>query len=93
MKITRCDQFNLALSQGPWTWPGSYPTYFLCSDGETLSFEAAVEMQAVIRDAIIAENDHDGWRVVGHNINWESTLYCAHTGKRIPSACGEDDEG
>lgn len=93
MKINRVDQFNLALSIGPWAWPGGYPYYFLCSDGEALSFKAAQENAGLIRDAIIANDGSGGWRVLGMDINWEDNdLYCSHTNNKIESAYGEEDE-
>ena len=92
MKITRCDQFNLALSQGAYAWPGGYPIYFLCADGEALSFDAAIENAALIRDAIIGADNTGGWRVVGCGVSWEDgALFCADTNKRIESAYAELD--
>lgn len=92
MKLTRVDQFNLAIFQGPYAWPGGYPIYFITEDGEALSFQAAQENAGLIRDAIIAGPGLcDEWRVVAADINWENTtLNCAHLGTRIPSAYGED---
>ena len=73
----------------PYAWPGGYPRYFLCSDGEVLSFAAAKENEAVIVDAI-ADGDDSGWRVVACDINWEDTdMVCAHSGEPIESAYGE----
>ena len=90
MKIERCDQFNLALSQGPYAWPGGYPCFFLLSDGEALSFEAARENAGLIRDAIITKYN-SGWRVVAYDVSWEGPeLRCAHTNELIPSAYGDD---
>lgn len=75
-----------------YAWPGGYPCYFICSDGDSLSWDAAVENAAEIRDAVIAD-DNSGWRVVALDINWEDPdLYCCHTGKRIESAYAEDRE-
>lgn len=89
MKIHRVDQFNLALSIGPWAWPGGYPHYFLLADGEALAFEVARENASLIRDAIIA-NDQSDWQVVGMEVNWENNdLYCAHSEVQIESAYGE----
>lgn len=92
MNIKRVDQFNLALSHGAYAWPGGYPHYFLCADGEALSFEAARDNAGLVRDAIIADDTHSGWRVAGMAVNWEdASLYCAHTEERIPSAYGSDE--
>jgi hypothetical protein len=35
---------------------------------------------------------NDGWRVIGCDVNWEDpSLYCDHTGARIPSAYAEEE--
>jgi hypothetical protein len=75
-----------------YAWPGGYPCYFVMSDGEALSWDAAVENAAEIRDAIIA-NDRSGWRAVALDINWEDNdLICCHTGNKIECAYPSDDE-
>lgn len=89
--IKRCDQFNLALSQGGYAWPGGYPLYFVMADGESLAFDVA----PLIRDAIIAGpgTGNDDWRVVAVAINWEDNeLVCVHTGVKIECACPPDEE-
>ena len=75
----------------PYAWPGGYPRYFITSDGEALSYEAAEQNTDQIAEAI-DERGNSGWRVVGCDINWEdATLHCSDTGKRIESAYAEDD--
>lgn len=84
--------FKATLRAGQSTDLGGYPLYFLCSDGESLSFEAARENARTIMDSI-ANRHSDGWRVVACDVNYEdSEMRCAHTGKRIPSAYGDDDD-
>lgn len=91
MEIKAFWQFNKALEQGPYAWPGGYPTYFICGDGEALSFKAAQENAGLVRDAIIQNDRHSGWFVVGFDVNWEDTdLVCSHTGEKIESAYGND---
>ncbi len=93
MNITRCDQFNLALSHGAYAWPGGYPQYFITADGAALSFESATENAALIRDAIIADDKHGGWRVIAMDINWEDgNLTCEHTGALIESAYESNEQ-
>jgi hypothetical protein len=76
---------------GPYAWPGGYPCFFICSDGEALSWEAAEENAGLIRDALIADDRHSGWHVCAFEINWEDPdLYCSHTNERIESAYAED---
>lgn len=83
------EDFIEALKNGEFAWPGGYQMYFIVDDGEALSFEAAQENKDLIIDAI-NDNDSNGWRVVGVDVNWEDDdLYCAHTNKKIPSAYGD----
>jgi hypothetical protein len=84
------EQFDLHLSAGQWAWPGGYPKYFICQDGEALSFKAAQENATLIREAI-ATQDRSGWHVIAIEINYEDPdLRCAHSGERIESAYAED---
>jgi hypothetical protein len=84
------EQF-LADLQEPYAWPGGYPRYFVCGDGEALSFAAAKEYQEMIVEAINWNDRHSSWLVVGCDINWEDNdLYCAHTNEKIQSAYGDD---
>ena len=80
-----------ALRSGPFAWPGCYPLYFITSDGAALSFDAVREnLRSVIWS--IRHGVNDGWRVVGCDVNWEdASLYCDHTGARIPSAYAEEE--
>lgn len=76
--------------RAPYAWPGGYPRYFLCSDGEALSFDAARANRRLILEAI-RDCDSSGWRVQACPINWEdSDLVCSDSGKLIESAYGAD---
>lgn len=95
MEIRNVFDFNKALEIGPYAWPGGYPLYFITADGGVLSWQAAIDEQALIRDSIIDypfngdQMPHftDGWRVVALEINYEDdNLYCDHTGNKIESA-------
>lgn len=82
--------------------PGSslgYPTYYLCADGEVMSWEAVTEMKDRIIEAITARekedyaNEDKQWDVVAYDIHWEGEpMICAHTNKPIESAYGVPDE-
>jgi len=86
MNIRTPSDFGRALRQGPYAWPGGYPLFFICSDGEYLSFPAARQNARQICDAI-REGSRDGWRVVAVEINWEDAdCICAHSGKSIECA-------
>lgn len=85
MLIKTIQDFNEALERGPYAWPGGYPCYFLMTDCEPLSFEAAKENADLIRDALRDDDKRSGWHVYAVDINWEDPeLYCADSGKRIP---------
>ena len=76
------------LRDGPYAWPGGYPKFFLCADGETLSFGAAHQNFKQIAHAHCypAYGARD-WTLVGYDVNWEDgEMVCAHSGKRIESA-------
>lgn len=92
MQIKTISDFRQAMRQGPYAWPGGYPLYFFTSDGAALSFEAAKKERRLILDSI-ANRLNDGWRVVGLDVNWEDeSLFCDHTGERIESAYGEEND-
>jgi hypothetical protein len=81
----------LADLAAPYAWPGGYPRYFICADGEALSFPEAEHNKALIVDAINGDPFNSEWRVVGCEINWEDQdLICVSSGERIQSAYGED---
>lgn len=85
-RIRTPSDFGRLLKAGPYTFPGCYPIYFVCSDGEALSFADARENAALICSAI-RDGDNTGWRVVGAEVNWEDgDLFSAHSGKKIEAA-------
>lgn len=85
MKINNATEFSEMIKAGPYAWPGCYPIYFVTSDCEVMSFEAAKKNEHLICEAI-KDEDNSGWRVVGAEINYEESLFCAHTGKPIEAA-------
>lgn len=84
------DQFNADLA-APYAWPGGYPRYFITRDGAALSHDSAVQNAELIREAMASECD-DGWEVIACEVNWESEIYCDHSGRLIESAYGQDSE-
>lgn len=80
------------LREGRFAWPGGYPKFFLCADGELLSFEAAYENFRRIAHAHMFPEYRDAqWTLVACDVNWEDgSMICAHSGKRIESAYAED---
>lgn len=89
--IKTVSDLKASLRAGGHTFPGGYPLYFITSDGESLSFEAARSEFRQIADSI-RTRANDGWRVVALDVNYEdSDLVCDHTGNRIPAAYGDTD--
>ncbi len=86
-EIRSVADLKATLRAGPFAWPGGYPLYFITSDGEALSFEAA-RAEFRLLCAAIRENDtRGGWHVCACEVNYEDgDLVCAHTGKAIESA-------
>lgn len=82
--------FARALKRGEYAWPGGYPTYFITSDCAALCFDCAKKEAKRIVESI-RNGSNDGWRVIGHEVNWEdSCLICDHCSQRIESAYAED---
>lgn len=91
MEIKTTADLKTALRNGKYAWPGGYPLYFICADGEPLSFEAvAQEYRHVLRD--VRDNvTAYGWRVIACQVNREDqALFCSHSGRRIEAAYCED---
>lgn len=92
MKINTVSDFRKAYKSGPYAWPGGYPLFFITADGAALSWEAAKQCRGEIIRTIASKDSRSGWCIVATDINWEDdSLYCEHTGEKIPSAYGEDD--
>jgi len=86
-EIKTVSQLKATLRAGPYAWPGGYPLYFLCSDGEALSFKTVRKEFKLIARAIKHTDNTGGWRVVGCDVNYEKAdLYDAHTNEKIEAA-------
>jgi hypothetical protein len=86
------EMFLEQLELGEYAWPGAYPKFFIMSDGEPLSFDAAKDNKDLILEAYANDDRRDSWFVQGVSINWEDhTMLCCHTGKRIAPAYGDDE--
>ncbi len=82
-------QFLDSLRGGRFTSLGSYPKFWLTSDGGCLSSEACRSEVWTIARAI-RDGDNSGWRVVACDVNWEDPeMFCDVTGERIESAYAE----
>jgi hypothetical protein len=91
-RIETVADLKATLRAGRYTDLGGYPLFFITNDGAALSFDAVTENLRTVMDSV-ANDIRDGWKVVAVDINYEDTeLTCDHTGKKIPSAYGEDEE-
>ncbi len=90
MKKYTTKDLKAQLRSGAFAGPGGYPLYFITDDCAALSFDAVREnLRSVLWS--IRNEVNDGWRVIGCAVNWEdASLYCEHTGEKIPSAYGEE---
>lgn len=69
-----------------YAWPGGYPLFYLCADGETLCPTCVTKERKRIFRATRDKDERD-WTIVGVDVNWEDgALYCAHCSEHIPSA-------
>jgi len=77
------------LVRQPYSWPGGYPLFAICSDGGCLCKSCVKnEFKNVAYSTI--HKSRDGWQVEGVDVNWEDdTLYCDHCGEQIESAYGD----
>jgi len=81
MKLETLKEF---IRSGGYAWPGGYQCALLMADGEVIDAQAARENYRLIR----REAGRD-WTPVEVFIHWEGEpLYCAHSGREIPSAYG-----
>ena len=94
MQINTVHDFRRAMRQGPYAWPGGYPTFFVCLDGGAISFETAREHRREILESIAGKYFDRAWRVIAFDINWEdSEMRCEHSQELIPSAYTDELEG
>lgn len=94
MIINSIGDFRRLIHAGAYAWPGGYPVYFITADGAALSYDTAKQNKRDILSAISNDDKQCGWRVTACEINWEDeSLTCEHSGKIIPSAYGETNEG
>lgn len=90
MQINSISDFRKAVRNGAYAWPGGYPLYFICDDGGGLCPSCVKKERRNILESI-AHKQHDGWRVVAIEINYEDThMHCEHCGEDIESAYGEE---
>ena len=74
------------LRDGPYTWPGGYPKYFITEDGASLAFSTVrAEWRQIVAAHLAGQSN--GWLIAECDINWEDCdLWDDHTGNRLESA-------
>jgi hypothetical protein len=97
MIINSISDFRKAVRNGPYAWPGGYPLYWIMTDGAAVAFDVAKTerryMLEALRDKATNSWPDKQWLPMLLAINWEdANLYCDHTGERIPSAYGEEEQ-
>jgi hypothetical protein len=89
LNLTSLADLKACLRAGPYAWPGGYPLYFLCDDGDAVSFKAVRSHWTSIVREYMAGNRF----ITGCLINWEDPdLHCDLDGQRIESAYAEPEE-
>ena len=79
------NNFKQWIESGPYAWPGGYPTFALCEDGEALCHKCCLENANLIVDAI--REGCGGWYIVAIGVNWEDdNVECAHCDEKIACA-------
>jgi len=85
-------QLRATLRAGEFAWPGGYPVYLFCDDGQPLCFGCAKDNIHQVTHSV-RHGLNDGWRIIGCDVNWEDPdMHCDHCEKHIESAYGGDDE-
>lgn len=90
MKINNTKELKQALRNGPYAWPGGYPTFFIASDSEPLCHDCVKRNFKQVIYETYRPRAFDMFRVIAQEVNYEDEhLYCAHCEKKIESAYGE----
>lgn len=77
------------IRSGGYAWPGGYQCALLMGDGEVIDAKSARAGFRQILRAIKDPQYSRDWLPVEVFVHWEGEpLYCAHSGRAIPSAYG-----
>lgn len=79
-----------------YAWPGGYPIFYVTADSAALCPDCVNDPDNPAHTGAEARTkgiDDPQWRIVASDVNWEDTsLYCDHCNKQIPSAYGDDGD-
>lgn len=72
-----------------YAWPGCYPIYYICQDGEAMCSKCANANFELTTDPDAGRD----WFIVAGDINYEDNdLWCANCNEKIESAYGEEED-
>ena len=78
-------------ARNKYAWPGGYPLYLLCADGEVLCPDCAKREWKQVAYATKHPGTDKQWEIAAVDVNWEDPdLRCAHCDKQIESAYGDE---
>jgi len=85
------EQIQSFIRSNGFAWPGGYPTALLMADGEAIDARSTRENYRLIRRAMQSPGSDRQWEPLEAFIHWEGApIECAHSGRSIPSAYGEE---
>lgn len=89
--INTVKELCASLRGGPFTSLGSYPLFWLTSDGGTLHHHCVKENMGQVGRST-RDKCRDGWAIAGYDVNWEDPdMFCDHCNERIESAYAEPE--
>ena len=78
-------------ARNTYAWPGGYPLYLLCADGEVLCPDCAKKEWKQVAYATKHPGTDKQWEIAAVDVNWEDeSMRCAHCDKHIESAYGDE---
>ena len=73
-----------------YAWPGGYPLYLLCADGEVLCPDCARREWKLVAKATRHPGTDKQWEIVAVDVNWEDPdMCCDHCNNNLDSAYGD----
>jgi hypothetical protein len=82
------EELKEILEDGPYAH-GGYPRFFLAKSGECLCFKCVKEHEEREKEEWEEDcEEEDQWKIIGHDINWESLLFCDECNSQIETAYG-----
>lgn len=86
--INSLADLKATLRAGRYTSVGSYPLFFITSDGACLTFQTVRDEWSNIVGAHLNNDRSSGWHIAACDVHYEGELHDDHTGELIESAYG-----